>query len=220
MMSLSRRISPWPSTRRRSRRSIRFLEATGYEIGNEAQDVWGRERQPATQISYRSAEAYAVWLSEETGHSYRLPSESEWEYAARAGTETTWSWGNRIGSGRANCAGCGGRWDGESPAPVGSFAPNPWGLHDMHGNVWEMVQDCHHRGSGFNDAPADGSPQLQPRRGLFGRRVVGEDGRCKERVLRGGTYALPPEGVQSAARAGYPLHMISSYTGFRVVREM
>ena len=73
---------------------------------------------------------------------YRLPSESEWEYAARAGTITKYSWGNQIGHNQANCDGCGSRWDDDRTAPVGAFAPNAFGLHDMHGNVWEWVEDC------------------------------------------------------------------------------
>ena len=103
---------------------------------------WGRSRRPVIYVSWDDAQSYVGWLSSQTGASYRLLSESEWEYAARAGSSTAYSWGNQIGSGRANCGGddCGDQWD--KTAPVGSFSPNAYGLHDMHGNLWEWVQDC------------------------------------------------------------------------------
>ena len=103
---------------------------------------WGRGRRPAINVSWEDAKAYAAWLSAQTGKRYRLPSESEWEYAARARTRN--SWGDAIGVNRANCNGCGSEWDGTQTAPVSSFAPNGFGLYDMHGNVWEWVEDCWH----------------------------------------------------------------------------
>ena len=87
----------------------RFVQATGHRRPN---DHWGRGGQPVLNVSWEDAEAYVAWLSRETGESYRLPSESEWEYAARAGTTTRYSWGQDIGRNRANCRGCGSRWDG------------------------------------------------------------------------------------------------------------
>jgi formylglycine-generating enzyme required for sulfatase activity len=103
---------------------------------------WGRGRRPV------------AWLSRMTGRTYRLLSEAEWEYAARAGTQTAYSWGDEIGEGNANCKGCGSQWDGQRTAPAGSFAANVFGLHDMHGNVWEWVEDCAH--GNYSGAPEDG----------------------------------------------------------------
>ena len=93
-------------------------------------------------VSWKDAKAYVRWLSERTGEKYRLLSEAEWEYVARAGTTTAYWWGDEIGQNRANCDGCGSRWDDKRTAPVGSFPANPFGLHDVHGNVWEWVEDC------------------------------------------------------------------------------
>ncbi len=106
-------------------------------------------------VSWTDAVAYTEWLSAQLGERYRLPSEAEWEYASRAGSTKKYSWGNEIGRNRANCDGCGSQWDNRMTAPVGSFSPNAWGLHDMHGNVWEWVQDCWN--SRYQGAPADGS---------------------------------------------------------------
>ena len=89
---------------------------------------WGRGDRPVINVSWEDAQSYVAWLSRETGETYRLPSESEWEYAARAGTATKYSWGNEIGVNRANCDGCGSRWDDRRTAPAGSFAPNGFGL--------------------------------------------------------------------------------------------
>jgi len=100
---------------------------------------WGRGRQPVIDISWADARQYTAWLSRKTGHTYRLLTEAEWEYAARAGTDARYWWGNEARAGVANCNDCGTRWDGQRPAPVGSFAPNPFGLYDMNGNVWEWV---------------------------------------------------------------------------------
>jgi formylglycine-generating enzyme required for sulfatase activity len=115
----------------------RFAEATGREKPDD--QGWGRGNRPVIDVSWHGAIAYLEWLSEQTGQRYRLPSEAEWEYAARAGTQTAYWWGDEIGSNRANCDGCGSRWDSHQTAPVGSFPANPWGLHDTVGNVWEWT---------------------------------------------------------------------------------
>ena len=99
----------------------------------------GRGNQPVIYVSWHDATAYAKWISTETGKNYRLPSEEEWEYAARAGTTTRYWWGSDIGKKRANCRHCGSKWDGKQAAPVGSFEPNPFGLYDTAGNVWEWT---------------------------------------------------------------------------------
>ena len=117
---------------------------------------WGRDDQPAVTVSWHDARAYVAWLSRETGETYRLPSEAEWEYAARAGSTTKYSWGDEIGVNRANCNeedDCVDIWEGT--APVGSFAANAFGLHDLHGNVWEWVEDCWN--GSYEGAPSDGS---------------------------------------------------------------
>ena len=95
-------------------------------------------------VSWDDAKEYVAWLSRKTGKSYRLLTEAEWEYAARAGASTKYSWGNEIGRNQANCHSCGSQWDNMKTGPVGSFTANAFGLHDMHGNVWEWVEDCWH----------------------------------------------------------------------------
>ena len=138
---------------------------------------FGRGRQPVINVSWYDAKRYAAWLSKMTGKSYRLLSEAEWEYAARAGTKMSYSWGDEIGKRKANCLGCGSEWDGERTAPVGSFAANAFGLHDMHGNVSEWVEDCYH--ANYDGAPADGLAW-----------TAGGD--CSSRMFRGGGWNDSP----------------------------
>ena len=160
-------------------------------------------------VSWDDAVAYASWLSEETGEEYRLPSESEWEYAARAGTTTRYSWGPNLGRNRANCIACGSRWDADRTAPVGSFAANPWGLHDVHGNVSEWVQDCWH--VNYRGSPDDGSA-WQRRRGCgFG---------FDRRVLRGGSWAGHWRDLRSAYRRWIAARDRYNTVGFRVSRTL
>jgi formylglycine-generating enzyme required for sulfatase activity len=103
---------------------------------------WGHGQQPVINVSWNDATKYAQWLTQKTGHTYRLLTATKWEYAARAGTTTAYPWGEAIGKGNANCDGCGSQWDGKQPAPVGSFQANAFGLYDMNGNVSEWVEDC------------------------------------------------------------------------------
>ena len=141
---------------------------------------------PVERVSWDAAQEFIGRLNARGGgHRYRLPTEAEWEYAARAGTTTGYWWGNAIGDNRANCDGCGSQWDDESTAPVGSFVANAWGLHDVHGNVWEWVEDCSHEN--YEGAPGDGS-------------VWTSGGNCGRRVLRGGSWYLLPE-VSSVRRS-------------------
>ena len=156
-------------------------------------------------MSWEDATAYAEWLSAETGEWYRLPSEAEWEYAARAGTTTAYSWGPDIGQNRANCDGCGSRWDGEQTAPAGSFAANAWSLHDMHGNVNEWVEDCWH--NRYARAPADGSAWTR-------------GGDCGRRVLRGGSWLHYPWHLRSADRFWDDVGVRLVNVGFRLARTL
>src|SRR5262245_3850139 len=119
--------------------------------GRASDAGWGRGRQPVIFVSWDDAQAYVAWLSRMTDKTYRLLTEAEWEYAARAGSQAAYSWGDEIGKGNANCGGCGSQWDSKETAPVGSFAANAFGLHDMHGNLWEWVEDCFHED--YNGGP-------------------------------------------------------------------
>ena len=165
---------------------------------------WGRGSRPVVNVSWVDAQAYVRWLSRATGKKYRLPSESEWEYVARAGTTTEYWWGNDVGRNRANCDRCGSRWDNERTAPVGSFSPNAFGLQDVHGNVWEWVEDCWNES--YNGAPSDGSAWTS--------------GECGRRVLRGGSWYNGPWNLRSAVRFRFTTGSRLSVLGFRVARTL
>ena len=162
---------------------------------------WGRGQRPAIYVSWRDARSYVRWLQQFLGQPYRMLSEAEWEYAARAGTRSAFPWGAAAGRNRANCKGCGSRWDGRKTAKAGTFPANAFGLHDMHGNVREWVQDCWH--ASYRGAPADGSA-----------RTEGAD--CRKRVLRGGSWSDIPWDMRSGRRQSGKWKARNSKTGFRV----
>jgi formylglycine-generating enzyme required for sulfatase activity len=171
---------------------------------NRSDNGWGRGRRPVINVSWADAQQYVAWLSKVTGQPYRLLAEAEWEYAARAGTTTTYYWGDKIGNANANCDGCGSQWDNQQTAPVGSFAPNAFGLYDTAGNVWQWVQDCYH--DNYGDAPSDGSP------------VTG--GECTMRAIRGGSWGAAPPFVRAASRFARDPDYQSGSLGFRVGRTL
>jgi formylglycine-generating enzyme required for sulfatase activity len=161
----------------------RFAESRG---GDKPTDQgWGRGNRPVIDVCWDDAVAYAQWLSDRTGKRYRLLTEAEWEYACRAGTETPWSFGDEPKD-LDLYAWHGGNSDGGTH-PVGEKKANPWGLHDVHGNVWEWVQDCWH--GGYQGAPTDGSSWEKANGGNCGRRVV-----------RGGSWKSIPVFLRSANR--------------------
>ena len=179
-----------------------FTDATGRERADD--EGWGRGQRPVINVSWYDAMAYAAWLSKQTGKTYRLPTEAEWEYAARSGTTTVYSWGNDAGVNRANCNGCGSQWDNEKTAPVGSFESNGWGLYDMHGNVREWVQDC--LNASYEGAPTDGS--------AWG------SGDCSHRIVRGGSWTWGPMDMRSAYRFRNTTNTRYKMLGFRVTRDL
>ena len=166
---------------------------------------WGRGRQPVINVSWADAQQYAVWLARRTGKHYRLLTEAEWEYAARAGTNVRYWWGNDAGRGNANCHDCGSRWDGRQAAPVGRFSPNPFGLYDMHGNVSEWVEDCHH--DRYRDAPSDGRAWTLDCTGI-----------TDTRMIRGGAWLDPTNKTHSAARSYASFNYYDNQIGFRIAR--
>ncbi len=172
---------------------------------------WGRGKRPVIDVSWPDAKAYAEWLGRKTGKRYRLATEAEWEYAARAGTTTPFSFGATITTDQANYDGAAGYGDGPKgvtrgmTVPVGSFPPNAFGLHDMHGNIWEWVEDCY--SDEYTDrVPRDGSAYT--REGCLGR------------VMRGGSWEDHPGDVRAAARVASEVNDQTWSDGFRVVREM
>jgi len=159
----------------------------------------GKDDAPVSNVSWTDAQQYAAYLAQATKKTYRLPSEAEWEYAARGGTQTKYWWGDKLQPGMAGCKDCG-DLAAEQPAKVGSFRPNPFGLHDMGGGVDQWVADCWHRT--YQRAPVDGSAWTQPN--------------CRERVLRGGSWRSDPTDVRVASRASYESSVRYPAHGFRV----
>ncbi|MBV1878479.1 MAG: formylglycine-generating enzyme family protein [Pseudomonadales bacterium] len=168
---------------------------------------WGRAQRPVINVSWHDATAYVEWLSEQTGASYRLPTEAEWEYAARAGSSSRYNWGDSPSGKHANGSEYFG-WpaDGFSnqTAPVGSFIANNFGLFDMHGNVREWVPDCWH--NSYKGAPDDESAWPT------------DKGACAQQVLRGGGWNDKPAYLRSAIRYWINSGASFSLVGFRVAR--
>nr|VFK34955.1 MAG: Formylglycine-generating enzyme, required for sulfatase activity, contains SUMF1/FGE domain [Candidatus Kentron sp. MB]VFK77064.1 MAG: Formylglycine-generating enzyme, required for sulfatase activity, contains SUMF1/FGE domain [Candidatus Kentron sp. MB] len=192
----------------------RFARASKRKLPNDR--GWGRGQRPVINVSWRDAVAYAEWLSNQTGQRYRLPSEAEWEYAARAGSTTPFSTGKCITTDQANYngnhdyAGCGagtGVYRKET-VPAGSLPANPWGLYEMHGNVWEWTADCWH--SNYKGAPVDG-------RAWDGK----NGGSCSHRMLRGGSWDFEPRRLRSAFRDwAYDPSYTRGDIGFRLARAL
>ena len=184
-----------------------FARATGHALPSDSS--WGRGDRPVINVSWKDAQAYVQWLSNELESTCSLPNEAQWEYAARAGTIGRYALpaptgsDNIAGRGLANCEGCGSQWDNQQTAPVGSFTPNAWDLYDMHGNVWEWAQDCWH--GDYRNAPSDGSA-----------RETDNGGYCSRRVRRGGSWFFAPEFARSAHRNKYDPGNRYANLGFRV----
>jgi formylglycine-generating enzyme required for sulfatase activity len=163
----------------------------------------GRGRQPVVDVSWHDAKEYAAWLSHKTSKTYGLLSEAEWEYAARAGTSTRFAFGNTITKSQAQYsegtfASAGGTME------VGSFPANRFGLHDMHGNAWEWVEDAWR--PNYRGAPTDGS--------------VWQGGDSSYRVLRGGSWFVDADLLRSAERTRNPPDTRYGLTGFRLARAL
>jgi len=183
---------------------------TGSEWMHDASKSWRdpgfvqTDRHPVVGVSWRDATAYCGWLGVQTKERYRLPSEAEWEYACRAGTPTRYSFGDSITPENAN-------YDESKigkTVEVGAYPPNPWGLDDMHGNVWEWVEDIYH--DSYKGAPSDGSAWT--------------DGEGKQssraRVVRGGSWYNVSRLLRSAHRSWYEPVIRLIVLGFRVARTL
>jgi formylglycine-generating enzyme required for sulfatase activity len=174
---------------------------------------WGRGRQPVINVSWEHATAYAAWLAEKTGAPYRLPTEAEWEYAARAGTATPFWTGETISTEQAN-------YDGDLAYGAGkegtkrertvavddpALPANPFGLHHVHGNVWEWVQDGYR--DSYDGASPDGSKAM-------------DGGDSPRRVMRGGSWIYYPKFLRSAIRFKDGPGYRDNNVGFRVARAL
>ena len=157
---------------------------------------------PAVCVSWEDAWCFTRWLSSETGESYRLPTEAEWEYCARAGTSTRYWWDDDFDLARVNCRPVKGSGTRGATVPVARYSPNPWGLYQMHGNVWEWVADRYASSGGTID-----SSRRQSAAGEL-------------RVLRGGSWNNGPNGVRSARRHAAAPDFRRSDVGFRIAKPL
>ncbi len=200
-------------------RSGNFVRRSGVDWQSDYAGARAADSLPVLHVSVRDAEAYAEWLSVQTGMSYRLPSEAEFEYAVRAGTQGRYPWGNggvppeRFGNltGGNDVSPSGRRWNNAfvsygdgywGPAPGGGYQPNSFGLYDMGSNISEWVGDCWH--ASYRRAPADGAAWFNPG--------------CRSRVVRGGSWASSPVQARAAWRSASDSDMTNARVGFRVVR--
>jgi formylglycine-generating enzyme required for sulfatase activity len=179
----------------------------GYKPSDQG---WGRGRRPVTNVSWDDAKAYVEWLSRKTAKAYRLLSEAEREYVTRAGTISPFWWGSSISTMQANYDGdftyddgTKGEYRGKT-VPVDSFQPNPMGLYQVHGNLYDWVEDCYH--DSYRRAPSDGSAWTS------------ED--CSLRVVRGGSWIDDPRSLRSAYRLKVSTVFRFRNLGFRVARTL
>jgi formylglycine-generating enzyme required for sulfatase activity len=164
---------------------------------------WGRGRRPVINLSWNDARDYAKWLSEKTRKRYRLPTESEWEYAARSGgKEESWA-GTSDEKQLAKYA----VYEEDRTAPVGEREPNGLELHDMSGNVWEWVEDCWHEN--YTGAPADGSAWIEARAGG-----------CIQHVIRGGSWINLPRYQRTWVRHATGTRSRDNTVGFRLAQDI
>lgn len=205
-----------------------FIAATGHEINGDRYRLTGtrlkretgadwrspgltqNDRHPVVCVSWHDARAYAAWLSASTGRSYRLLSETEREYVTGAGSTTPFWWGARISTDLANYdgtiaygSGVQGEWR-KGTVPVDSFSARGWGLYNVHGNVWDWVDDCWNEKNAGN--PGDGRPRYR--------------GDCSLRVQRGASWNNATHTLRSARRERNPADFCSGITGFRVARTL
>ena len=193
-----------------------FVTETGYDAGSKCRSLYEAEERsgqswrnpgfvqdvshPAVCLIWDDAKAYTVWLSRKTGKTYRLLSEAEREYVTRAGTSTPFWWGPTINPSQAN-------YDGNyrrGTVPVDWFQPNPWGLYQVHGNVWEWTEDCWH--PNYTGAPPDGTAWTT--------------GDCRRRISRGGHWGGPPRYLRATLRgSGTSDERVNVY-GFRVASTL
>lgn len=201
-------------------RSGNLSERTGIDWRHDYAGAPAEPDLPVVHVSWEDAQAYADWLTRETGKPYRLPSEAEFEYALRAGSQSRYPWGegapprllenltgekDRSSKGRGWTNGFSGYADGFwGPAPVRAYAANRFGLHDTNGNVSEWVADCWH--DNYARAPSDGSAWVNPG--------------CTRRVVRGASWASAPEQARSAFRLAAAPRTTHARLGFRVARDL
>jgi formylglycine-generating enzyme required for sulfatase activity len=194
----------------------RFARATKRRMADD--DGQGRGTHPVVDVNWIDATEYGQWLTAQTGFTYRLPSEAEWEYAARAGGKagTAFSTGGCISAKQANFNDTAASVFNNCPSsnlnlgkaqPVASYAPNAFGLHDMHGNVFEWTADCVHLT--YERAPSDGRIWLEE-----------DGGNCGEHMVRGGSWQSGQISVRSSLRAAIGYADASGLIGFRIVREL
>ncbi len=200
-------------------RSGNFIRRSGVDWRSDYDGSWAMGNSPVMHVSVRDAENYATWLSEQTGRSYRLPSEAEFEYAMRGGNSGRYPWGdaglppegNGNYTGSRDVSPSGRHWQNAfigygdgwwGPAPVATFQANAFGLHDLSGNLSEWVADCWH--ASYRRAPSDGAAWFNPG--------------CRSRVIRGGNWANAPEQTRAAWRQSQDSDTTSARIGFRLVR--
>lgn len=172
--------------------------ADGACQGSKDDHGWGRGSRPVINVTFQEARDYVRWLARRTGRAYRLPEEAEWEWAARGGAATTWWWGDAIGQGNANCRNCGTEWSGRRTAPVASLPANPYGLHDMAGNLWEWTATCWSADRATRPLDRD----------------------CSRRVAKGGAWYYIPSQAKPSARAPHAVDLRSYTVGFRVAAPL
>ena len=173
----------------------RFCAATGQWKPEDA--GWGRGNRPVINVSWYNALDYTKWLLAHTGQAYRLPTEAEWEYAARAGTETALWWGDHITKYQANY-----ELNHNGTVPVDWFQPNPWGLYQIHGNVWEWTGSCYDENYGGAEMQCTDNNEGGPL------------------AVRGGSWVDRPGRVRSANRDGGTPTDRNSGVGFRLARSL